>query len=239
MPAPTIEVRALAVRRGGRPILRGIDFTIEAGTVTGLLGPSASGKTTLMRCIVGVQRIESGSATVLGLPAGTAALRSKIGYLSQTPNAYADLTVAENVRHFAALYGRGKRDADRAIEAVGLSQASKQFVRTLSGGQRTRSSLACTLVSDPQVLVLDEPTVGQDPLLRRELWKHFRRLADEGVTLLVSSHVMEEAARCDRILLMREGTLIADDAPAVIRDSVNAADLEDAFLRLVETGGGN
>lgn len=235
MPAPAIEVRDLVVHRGGRPVLNGIGFAVESGTVTGLLGPSGSGKTTLIRSVVGVQKIVSGTVSVLGRPAGSAVLRREVGYVTQSPNAYADLTVEENVRHFAALYGKGKKAADRAIAQVGLSGATRQLVRTLSGGQRTRACLACALVAEPRVLVLDEPTVGQDPLLRQELWQHFRELAESGVTILVSSHVMDEAGRCDRMLLLRDGTIIADDTPALIRSTANTDDLDEAFLRLVET----
>jgi ABC-2 type transport system ATP-binding protein len=236
MPMPAIQVRDLTVHRGGRPVLNGISVAVAAGAITGLLGPSGSGKTTLMRSIVGVQRIKSGEVTVLGQPAGTVALRREVGYLSQPPSAYAELTVEENVRHFAALYGYGRKEADSAIADVRLQPMRKQFVRTLSSGQRTRAALACALVGRPRLLVLDEPTVGQDPLLRRELWSHFRRLADSGTTILISSHVMDEAARCDRILLIRGGAIIADDALLLIRASVGSDDLEDAFVRLVQTG---
>jgi ABC-2 type transport system ATP-binding protein len=228
-------VKDLVVHRGGHPVLTSVNFTVDAGTVTGLLGPSGSGKTTLIRCIVGVQKIKSGEVTVLGRPAGSAPLRRQVGYLTQSPSAYADLTVEENIRHFAALYGKRNGEATKAIDDVGLTSARKQFVRTLSGGQRTRASLACALVSQPRMLILDEPTVGQDPVLRRELWKHFRQLAESGVTILVSSHVMEEAARCDRIIIIREGNIIADDTPALIRAAAGTDDLNEVFLRLIET----
>ncbi|MET7934858.1 ABC transporter ATP-binding protein [Streptomyces sp. NPDC005322] len=235
MPAAAIHVRNLVVHRGGRPVLNGVNFSAMVGTVTGLLGPSGSGKTTLIRSVVGVQKMKRGEVTVLGQAAGSAVLRRQIGYLPQSPSVYGDLTVEENVRHFAALHGKGGKEAARAIDRVALTSARDQFVRALSGGQRTRASLACALVPDPRVLVLDEPTVGQDPVLRRELWQHFRDLAASGVTILVSSHVMDEAARCDRILLMREGGIIADDTPAAIRASAATDDLDEAFLRLVET----
>jgi ABC-2 type transport system ATP-binding protein len=235
MPASAIEVRDLVVHRGGQVVLPGIGFTIESGTVTGLLGPSGSGKTTLMRCVVGVQKIKSGEVTVLGRPAGTASLRHEVGYVTQFPNVYGDLTVEENVKHRGALYGKGKRDALRAIAQVGLTSAAKQFVRNLSGGQRARACLACALVAEPRLLILDEPTAGQDPLLRRELWGHFHELAaSSGVTILVSSHVMDEAARCDRILLMRDGRIVADDTPEMIRKSTGTEDLDEAFLRIIE-----
>ena len=235
MPTPAIQVRDLVVHRGGRPVLDGVTFAIEPGTVTGLLGPSGSGKTTLLRSVVGVQKIRSGEVLVLNQPAGCTALRQEVGYVTQSPNAYADLTVEEIVRHFAALYGKPKQSAAGAIARVGLTDAARQLVRTLSGGQRARACLACALVADPRVLVLDEPTAGQDPVLRRELWQYFGKLAETGVTILVSSHVMDEAARCDRILFMRAGEIIADSTPALIRAAAHTDDLDEAFLRLVET----
>lgn len=228
-----IEVRDLVVVRGKRPVLHGLTCTVPRGSVTGLLGPSGSGKTTLMRCVVGVQKIASGTVRVLGDEAGSAALRSRIGYLTQDPSVYGDLTVRENARYFASLYGLGAADADAAIADVGLREAAGQLVRTLSGGQHARASLACALVSKPELLVLDEPTVGQDPVLRNELWQRFHALAAAGTTLLVSSHVMDEAGRCERLLLIREGRLIADDTPAAVRAAAATDDLDEAFLRLV------
>ncbi|MEU4557965.1 ABC transporter ATP-binding protein [Actinoplanes sp. NPDC023936] len=229
-----IEVRGLVVRRGRRVVLDGFDCEIPRGSVTGLLGPSGSGKTTLMRAIVGVQIVAAGTVTVLGHPAGSAPLRRRIGYLTQAPSVYADLTVRENVRYFASLYRLGVQQADAAVEAVGLGSHAGQLVSDLSGGQRSRASLACAIVSRPEVLVLDEPTVGQDPVLRDELWDHFRRLAADGATVLVSSHVMDEANRCDRLLLIRQGVLIADDTPAAVKRSAGTDDLDQAFLRLIQ-----
>jgi ABC-2 type transport system ATP-binding protein len=228
-----IEVADLVVERGGRTVLHGIDCTITRGSVTGLLGPSGSGKTTLIRAVVGVQKVRSGTVTVLGRPAGSAALRRTVGYLTQAPSIYADLTVRENARYFAALYGLLAADADRAVTDVGLDTAARQLVGTLSGGQRSRASLACAMLSNPEVLVLDEPTVGQDPVLRADLWQQFHELAAAGTTLLVSSHVMDEAGRCDRLLLIRDGRLVGDDTPAAIRASAGTDDLEQAFLRLI------
>lgn len=228
-----IEVVDLVVHRGARPVLHGLTCTIPEGSVTGLLGPSGSGKTTLMRAIVGVQVVRSGTVTVLGRPAGDAKLRHEIGYLTQAPSVYADLTVRENARYFAALYGLGAADADAAVRDVGLGQAAGQLVGDLSGGQRSRASLACAIVSKPKVLVLDEPTVGQDPVLRDELWAQFRGMAQAGSTLLVSSHVMDEANRCDRLLLIREGVLIADDSPAAVKAAAGTDDLDQAFLHLI------
>jgi ABC-2 type transport system ATP-binding protein len=186
-----------------------------------------------MRALVGVQQVRSGEVTVLGLPAGTPALRARIGYVTQAPSVYGDLSVRDNARYFAALYGRGAAAADDAIAAVGLADATNQLVNDLSGGQKGRASLACALVGDPDLLVLDEPTVGLDPVLRVELWDRFHALAHTGTTLIVSSHVMDEAARCDRLLLLREGELIADSTPAQLRTDGGSDDLELAFLQLI------
>lgn len=229
----TITLSDLVVHRGGRPVLHDLSFGVPAGAVTGLLGPSGSGKTTAMRAIVGAQVVRSGAVTVLGLPAGSAALRSRVGYVTQAPSVYTDLTVRENVRHFAALYGRPASEADAATTDVGLADAAGQLVRDLSGGQQGRVSLACGLVGSPEVLILDEPTVGLDPVLRVELWERFHALARAGTTLVVSSHVMDEAARCDRLLLLRDGRLLADCTPAELRERSGTDDLEDAFLRVV------
>ncbi|MFG1993235.1 ABC transporter ATP-binding protein [Actinoplanes sp. NPDC048988] len=228
-----IEVRDLVIERGKREVLRGITCTVPTGRVTGLLGPSGSGKTTLIRAIVGVQIVKSGSVTVFGKPAGSAGLRRTVGYVTQAPSVYADLTVRENVRYFAALYGLGAAEASRAIDDVGLKDAAGQLVGNLSGGQRSRASLACALIGTPRLLVLDEPTVGLDPVLRADLWGKFHALAAAGTTLLVSSHVMDEAGRCDRLLLIREGELIGDDTPAAIRERAGTDDLEEAFLRRI------
>jgi ABC-2 type transport system ATP-binding protein len=228
-----IEVRDLVIDRGKRRVLRGITCDVRAGSVTGLLGPSGSGKTTLIRAIVGVQLVRSGTVTVLGEPAGSPALRRTVGYVTQSPSVYADLSVRENARYFASLYGLTAADADRAVADVGLAGAATQLVGNLSGGQSSRASLACAMIGRPRLLVLDEPTVGQDPVLRADLWAKFHALAAEGTTLLVSSHVMDEAGRCDRLLLIREGELIGDDTPAAIRATAGTDDLEEAFLRLI------
>jgi ABC-2 type transport system ATP-binding protein len=230
-----VTVTGLVVDRGHRRVLHGIDAVVPAGQVTGLLGPSGSGKTTLLRAVVGVQEVAGGEVRVLGLPAGTAALRARVGYVTQAPSVYADLTVRENARYFAALYGVGAAAADAAVADVGLADHAGQLVADLSGGQRGRASLACALVARPELLVLDEPTVGLDPVLRVELWERFHALAAAGTTLLVSSHVMDEAGRCDRLLLLREGRLLADSTPARLRLEAETDDLEEAFLALVRT----
>jgi ABC-2 type transport system ATP-binding protein len=230
-----IEVRDLVVERGRRRVLHGISCSVTAGSVAGLLGPSGSGKTTLIRAIVGVQVVQSGTVTVLGEPAGAPALRRTVGYVTQAPSVYADLSVRENARYFASLYGLSAAEADRAITDVGLAGAAGQLVGNLSGGQRSRASLGCAMIGSPRLLVLDEPTVGQDPVLRADLWARFHALAAAGTTLLVSSHVMDEAGRCDRLLLIREGRLIGDDSPSGIRAAAGTEDLEEAFLRLIRS----
>lgn len=234
--APAVEVRGLTVRRGGRVVLHDISLTIPRGSITGLLGPSGCGKTTLMRCLVGTQVVVSGEVRALGLPAGSARLRSRIGYVTQEPSIYPDISVRDNVAYFAALYGRGREEVESALAAVGLLDHRQQRGDELSGGQRTRASLACALVAEPELLVLDEPTVGLDPVLRVDLWKQFRELTDTGTTLLVSSHVMDEAEHCDRLLLLREGRLLAQVAPDELREHTGEQNLERAFLALITMG---
>jgi ABC-2 type transport system ATP-binding protein len=224
----------LVVRRGGRLALDAISCEVQTGSVTGLLGPSGCGKSTLMRAIVGVQIIESGSVRVLGEPAGTPQLRRRVGYVTQAPSVYADLTVLENLRYFARVLGAGEGRVDEVIATVSLDDHADQVTGSLSGGQRARVSLATALIGEPELLVLDEPTVGLDPVLRRDLWSHFRRLASSGVTLLVSSHVMDEAEHCDELLLMREGELVTSQTPDELRRRTGRQNLEDAFLALVE-----
>lgn len=211
------------------------DLTVDVprGAVTGLLGPSGCGKSTLMRAIVGVQVVAGGTVEVLGTPAGTPALRGRVGYVTQAPSVYADLTVRENLGYFARILGAARGRVDAVVETVGLGPDAGRVVGQLSGGQRARVSLATALLNEPPVLVLDEPTVGLDPLLRRDLWDAFHRLADAGVTLLVSSHVMDEAERCDWLILMRDGAVLAADTPAALLERTGARDIEGAFLALV------
>ena len=232
---PAIEIDRLRVVRGGKAVLPGVTLRVESGTVTGLLGPSGSGKTTLMRAIVGVQQIESGSVRVLGSEAGSPPLRRRVAYVTQAPSVYADLTVRENLAYFARVVDAPPRRIDAALDVVGLAALDRRIVRTLSGGELSRASLATALLGEPELLVLDEPTVGLDPVLRRDLWTTFRELAADGTTLLVSSHVMEEADRCDRLLLLRDGSVLADETPASLRQRTGREGLDDAFLALVET----
>jgi ABC-2 type transport system ATP-binding protein len=229
-----VEVRELRVARGGNVVLPGISLDVEPGLVTGLLGPSGSGKTTLMRSIVGVQVVESGDVRVLGLAAGSPEVRRRVGYVTQAPSVYGDLTVRENLLYFARILDVSEGAVDEAIETVGLAEHRAQVVRTLSGGERSRVSLASALLGKPELLVLDEPTVGLDPVLRRDLWQTFHSLAGAGATLLVSSHVMDEAERCDRLVLMREGQIVATGTPDELRRSTGTDDLEQAFLTLAE-----
>ena len=229
-----IHARGLCVERGGVNVLHGIDLDVARGKVTGLLGPSGSGKTTLMRAIVGVQANVSGVLQVLGEPAGAEVLRSRIGYVTQAPSVYADLPVETNLRYFARVVGAAPTDVMRVIDEVSLGDMRRRLVRDMSGGQQARVSLAVALLGSPELLVLDEPTVGLDPVLRKELWTLFADLAGEGRTLLVSSHVMDEAERCDELLLIREGHVIAHDAPAALLARTGTDRIEAAFLRLVE-----
>jgi ABC-2 type transport system ATP-binding protein len=205
--------------------------------VTGLLGPSGCGKTTLMRAIVGVQVVEAGNVIVLGEPAGSRDLRPRVGYLTQAPSVYRDLTVRENLRFFGRVLGVAPARAEEVIETVALSEHAGRVVAGLSGGEQARVSLATALLGEPDLLVLDEPTVGLDPVLRRDLWASFADLAAGGVTLLVSSHVMEEAEHCDELLLMRDGRLLATETPNGLRRRTGRQQLDEAFLTLIEERG--
>jgi len=232
-PPPAIDIAGLTVIRGKHTAIDDVSLQIRSGSITGLLGPSGCGKTTLMRSIVGTQILTNGTVTVLGRPAGSPQLRRRVGYLTQQPTIYDDLRVIDNVRYFAALTGAAKTAADDAVAAVGMQEHRTALCNKLSGGQRTRVSLACALVSDPDLLVLDEPTVGLDPVLRVDLWEQFHRLARAGKTLLVSSHVMDEADHCEELLLMRDGRLLAHTTPGRLREDTACTSLEEAFLTVI------
>ena len=227
-----VHVCGLRVRRGGRPILHGLSFDLPTGTITGLLGPSGCGKTTLMRVLVGVQRYD-GEVRVLGADPGAPAVRDRVGYVTQEAAVYKDLTARQNLRYFAALAGTRARDIDEVLETVGLTPMADRVVGTYSGGEANRASLACALVAGPEVLVLDEPTVGLDPLTREDLWATFHSLAERGITLVVSSHGMDEAFGCDSVLLMRDGSLLATTTAPALLERTGAATLDEAFLAVI------
>lgn len=233
---PVVAGHGLVVRRSGHTIVDNLTFAIAGGQVTGLLGPSGCGKTTLMRTLVGVQEITEGRLTVLGLPAGHPSLRHRIGYSTQQPAVYPDLTLRENMRYFGTVLGLRRDRLTAAVTTIvaelDLTGLEDRLVGTFSGGQLARAGLAVALLGAPDLLVLDEPTVGLDPVLRHDLWAMFHRLAADGATVLVSSHVMDEAARCDSLLFMREGGFLAQASPERILGQTGAPDLESAFLRL-------
>ena len=231
-----VVAQGVRVSRGGREVLLGLGLQVRAGTVTGLLGPSGCGKTTLLRSIVGVQRGVSGVLSILGLPAGESALRGRVGYMPQSPALYNDLSIEENLQFFAAVLRTNRTQVERVLEQVALTPLAGRLVGTLSGGQRARVSLATALLGGPALLILDEPTVGLDPLLRGDLWRTFHSLADGGQTLIVSSHVMDEADRCDNLLLMREGRLLADGTPDDLLKRTRTGNLEAAFVSLIQQG---
>ena len=233
-----VDIRGLVVRRGRTTVLDGLDVAVPRGGITGLLGPSGSGKTTLIRSIVGVQRVRGGEVRVLGEPAGSRSLRRRVAYATQSAAVYRDLGVEENLRYFARLLGVGRDEVDRVLDVVALRPWARRRVEDLSGGQASRVSLAVALLGGPELVVLDEPTVGLDPVLRLELWAVFRRLAQAGTTLLVSSHVMDEALRCDDLILLRDGALVARTTPQRLLADTGQQDPEAAFVELIRRSGG-
>ena len=232
--APAVRVEHLTVVRGRTRAVHDVSFELDAGTLVGLLGPSGCGKTTLMRSLVGTQVVRSGTVTLLGEPAGSAQLRNRVGYVTQVPAVYGDLTVRENLSYFATILGASSGVVERVLADVDLVDNAASIVGRLSSGERARVSLATALLGSPSLLVLDEPTVGLDPLLRRSLWSLFHRLAAGGTTLLVSSHVMDEAERCERLLLMRDGQILADTTPVDLLSSTASEDFESAFVALIK-----
>lgn len=231
---PAIEGRKLLVKKGHQVILDELVFRVQPGTLTGLIGPSGSGKTTLMRTIIGAQKMAGGELDVLGVPAGSAALRSQIGYVTQSPAVYGDLTVEQNLKYFATLMRANPSDIQDAITIVDLHPQRHQLVASLSGGQTARVNLAVALLGSPNLLVLDEPTIGLDPILRNDLWDLFSRLASSGKTLLVSSHVMDEAERCDEIILLRNGRVLWNDGKEALLTYTGKPDVSSAFVAMIE-----
>lgn len=232
-----IEAHDLVVVKSGKEILRKLTFAVPRGSITGLIGPSGSGKTTLMRTIVGVQVSSGGEVRVLGEVAGARKLRRSIGYVTQSPAVYGDLTVYQNLLYFGALVGATHKQIDKVVKQVRLDGQHDQLVESLSGGQKARVSLAVALLGDPELYVLDEPTVGLDPVLRNELWGMFRSMAKSGKTLLVSSHVMDEAERCDSLMLLRDGKLLWDDTREALLAKTKKHSVGDAFVAMVERSG--
>jgi ABC-2 type transport system ATP-binding protein len=234
--ADALEARDVRKRFGEVEALRGLSLTVRTGEIYGLLGPNGSGKTTFIRCLAGLVRPDAGTIRVLGSEPRSIIASGRLGYMTQAAALYPELSIDENLRFFAALSGAHDAQAriERALGTVDLLDRRKSVVSTLSGGMRQRVSLAAALLHDPSLLLLDEPTVGIDPALRREFWTHFRSLAAKGVTILVSSHVMDEAARCDRLGLIRDGRVIAEGSAAELVSRAGAEDLEAAFLALSE-----
>jgi ABC-2 type transport system ATP-binding protein len=229
----SISIRNLCVARNEITIIPNLDLEISSGKITGLLGPSGSGKTTIFRSIVGVQKIRKGSITVLGQSAGSKSLRHRIGYLTQSAGIYSDLSCLENLRFFERVLGITDISVEEVIDLVDLRKNRKQVASSLSGGERARLALATTLLGKPEILILDEPTVGLDPVLRSEMWRIFHILAEQGKTLLISSHVMDEADRCDTLVLLRDGKALASGTPQELREKTGAPDMESVFIALV------
>jgi len=229
-----VLIRDLKIIRDGKTIIPNLNMQIERGKIVGLLGPSGSGKTTIMRSIVGVQAIQAGTIAVLGLAAGSKDLRTRIGYFTQSASIYTDLTCIENLRYFAQILGQSEISVQEVLELVDLTKNQKQIASSLSGGERARLALATALLGRPELLILDEPTVGLDPVLRRDLWNLFHKLADLGKTLLISSHVMDEADRCDSLFLLREGHVLASGTPHDLKANAHTDEMETVFISLVE-----
>ncbi len=227
-----VRLEGVNVAIGKTPILSDISLALPRGQIIGLLGPSGAGKTTLIRTIIGRQRISGGSAEILDEAPTSSNLRKQLGYMTQGSAFYDDLTTRQNLAYFATMRGAPASEVDEILEAVELSAQAKQLATTLSGGQRSRLSLAIALLGKPQLLLLDEPTVGVDPVLRRQLWKLFRQLSGDGATVIISSHIMDEAELCDSLILLRKGRVLAQGSPRELCQETQTDSVEEAFLQL-------
>lgn len=235
---PAVKIDNLDVILGKKlTALKDVSISLPMNKIIGFIGPSGAGKTTLIRSIVGRQKLAKGTISVFGIAAGSKELRSMVSYMTQEVSAYGDLTVYENLEYFSTMLGLKrneiKPEIQRLLKTVDLHPQSTQLVQKLSGGQKQRVSLAIALIGKPKLMVLDEPTVGLDPLLRDELWRLFRTLASEGTTLIISSHVMEEAERCDELLLLRYGEVLAQGSPNQLCERTNTKSVEQSFLKLI------
>lgn len=227
-----VRLESVGVTIGKTPILSDISLELPRGQIIGLLGPSGAGKTTLIRAIIGRQRIAVGTAEVLDELPTSSALRSQLGYMTQGSAFYDDLTTRQNLAYFATMRGANAREVDETLEAVELRQQADQLASTLSGGQRSRLSLAIALLGRPQLLLLDEPTVGVDPVLRQQLWQLFRQVSSDGTTVIISSHIMDEAELCDELVLLRDGRVLAQGTPRQLCNETQTSSVEQAFLQL-------
>ena len=228
-----VRLEKLTKTYGPITALDGLSIRIPRGVIYGVLGPNGAGKTTTIRAIAGLVDVDCGSVEILGGNPGDRTVQARLGYMPQSPALYEELSVRENVAFFSACYGAGSagEQAD-SIALVGLEDRADSLVRTLSGGMRQRASLACAIPHNPELLLLDEPTAGVDPQLRVTFWNHFQRMASAGTTILVSSHIMDEAERCDRLGLILGGKLLAEGSADDIQKQAAARNLEDAFIKL-------
>jgi len=229
-----IRVENFKQQFGKLVVLKSINLEVKRGEILGLLGPSGSGKTTLVKAIVGMSEPTEGTVTVLQTKMPSLSVVSKIGYMAQSDALYEDLNAYDNILFFASLYGmkgkEAKKRADEVLELVILRNEGKKLVKNFSGGMKRRLSLAIALVHKPEILILDEPTVGIDPVLRVEFWKEFERIRKAGVTIIITTHVMDEAEHCDRLALIRNGGIIAMGTPDELKDKSGEATVEGAFL---------
>jgi ABC-2 type transport system ATP-binding protein len=236
---PAIKIKNLSVTLGGQiKALQNINLELPPNKIVGVIGPSGAGKTTLMRVLVGRLQIEKGSVDIFNLPAGSLKLRGELSYMTQALSVFPDLTVEENLSYFAVMIGKRRGEigqaVDEVLDAVDLKDKKHSLVSDLSGGQKQRASLAVALLGTPKLMILDEPTVGLDPVLRDKLWGLFRKLASQGTSIIVSSHSMEEAERCDDLVLIRNGRVVAHDTPSKMRKSTGTNSIEQSFLKLVD-----